>query len=124
MSKHIEGISEDMYKVIALLVWSDKGKSEIAREVGIARETIWRWYQRDDFMKELQKERRSKFAVYGDVATKELMKLVKDDSDKRTQLQAIKMVLGENNLCTDKSQVDINTKETISITLIDEEEEE
>ncbi len=114
--KHIEGISEDMTKAIALLVWTEKTKTEIAQEIGIDRATLWRWYKRDDFMEALQKERRNKFAVYGDVASKELLKLVKDDSDKRTQLQAIKMVLGENGLCNDKAQIDLKTSTEFVIT--------
>ncbi|WP_069999435.1 phBC6A51 family helix-turn-helix protein [Cellulosilyticum sp. I15G10I2] len=124
MPKHIEGITEQMYKAIQLLVWSDKGKSEIAEEIGVARETIWRWYKRDDFMDELQKERRNKFHVAGDVAQKELLKLIKDDSDKRTQLQAIKLVLGENNMCTDKSQIDLKTTQNIKVSFIKDNEEE
>ena len=81
MPKHLEGITDDMAKVISLLVWTDKTKQEIADEVGVNRVTIYKWYKRQDFMDELQKERRNKFIVYGDVASKELMKLVKDDSD-------------------------------------------
>jgi transposase-like protein len=115
MTKHIEGITEQMAQAISLLVWSDKTKTEIADEIGIDRTTLYRWYKRDDFMNELQKERRNKFVVYADVASKELLKLVKDDSDKRTQLQAIKMILGESGLCNDRLQIDQNTKETIVI---------
>ncbi len=122
MPKHIEGITEQMAKAISLLVWSDETKTEIAEEIGVARETIWRWYKRDDFMNELQKERRNKFAVYGDVASKELLKLVKDESDKRTQLQAIKMILGENGLCNDKSQIDINTTTEFVISYFDDDD--
>lgn len=117
--KHLEGITEQMAHAISLLVWTDKGKQQIADEIGVDRVTLYRWYKRDDFMNELQKERRTKFAVYGDVASKELLKLVRDDSDKRTQLQAIKMILGENGLCTDKLQVEQNTNKTIKIEFID-----
>ena len=124
MPKHLEGISDDMAKVISLLVWTDKTKQEIADEVGINRVTIYKWYKRDDFMEQLQKERRNKFLVYGDVASKELMKLVKDDSDKRTQLSAIKLVLGENGIGMDKLQVENTTKSEIKITLFDSEDEE
>ncbi|MDW5300634.1 MAG: phBC6A51 family helix-turn-helix protein [Sedimentibacter sp.] len=122
--KNMEGLTEAQYKAIALLVWTDKGKQEIADEIGVHRVTLYRWYKEDDFMNELQKERRNKFVVYGDVATKELMKLVKDDSDKRTQLQAIKMILGENGLCSDKLQVENTTTTELKITLFDSEEEE
>jgi len=122
--KNIEGLTEAQYKAIALLVWTDKGKQEIADEIGVHRVTLYRWYKDENYMAELQKERRNKFVVYGDVASKELMKLVKDDSDKRTQLQAIKMVLGENGLCSDKLQVENTTKSEIKITLFDSEEEE
>lgn len=122
--KNIEGITDQMAQAIALLVWTDKSKQEIADEVGVHRVTLYRWYKDENYMAELQKERRNKFAVYGDVASKELMKLVKDDSDKRTQLQAIKMVLGENGLCSDKLQVENTTKSEIKITLFDSEEEE
>ncbi len=123
MPKHLEGITDDMAKVISLLVWTDKTKQEIADEVGVNRVTIYKWYKRQDFMDELQKERRNKFIVYGDVASKELMKLVKDDSDKRTQLSAIKLVLGENGFGMDKLQVENTTKQEIRISLVDDEKE-
>lgn len=124
MTKHIEGITEQMAQAISLLVWSDKTKTEIAEEIGIDRTTLYRYYKRDDFMNELQKERRNKFAVYGDVASKELLKLVKDDSDKRTQLSAIKLILSENGLCNDRLQIDNNTTTEIKITLFDSDDEE
>lgn len=123
MPKHLEGITDDMAKVISLLVWTDKTKQEIADEVGVNRVTIYKWYKRQDFMDELQRERKNKFLVYGDVASKELMKLVKDDSDKRTQLSAIKLVLGENGFGMDKLQVENTTKQEIRISLVDDEEE-
>lgn len=119
--KHLEGITEQMAHAISLLVWTDKSKQEIANEVGVDRVTLYRWYKRDDFMNELQKERRTKFSVYGDVASKELLKLVRDDSDKRTQLQAIKMILGENGLCNDKLQVEQKTTEKIVVRLISDD---
>lgn len=122
--KNMEGLTEAQYKAINLLVWSDKSKQEIADEIGVDRVSLWRWYKRDDFMNELQKERRNKFAVYGDVASKELLKLVKDDSDKRTQLQAIKMILGENGLCNDKLQIEQNTTKELKITFFDGENDE
>jgi len=124
MTKHIEGITEQMAQAISLLVWSDKTKTEIAEEIGIDRTTLYRYYKRDDFMNELQKERRNKFAVYGDVASKELLKLVKDDSDKRTQLSAIKLILSENGLCNDRLQIENNTTTEIKITLFDSDDEE
>lgn len=122
--KNIEGITDQMAQAIALLVWTDKSKQQIADEVGVHRVTLYRWYKDENYMAELQKERRNKFAVYGDVASKELLKLVKDDSDKRTQLQAIKMVLGENGLCSDKLQVENTTTTEIKITLFDSDDEE
>lgn len=122
--KMMEGITEQMAKAISLLVWTDKSKQEIADEVGIDRVSLWRWYKRDDFMNELQKERRNKFVVFGDVASKELLKLVKDDSDKRTQLQAIKMILGENGLCNDSLRIDNNTTTEFIISYINNDENE
>lgn len=120
----LDGLTEEMEKAISLLVWSDKTKTEIAEEIGVHRTTLYRWYSNDEFLNRLQGERRKKFVVFGDVASKELIKLVKDDSDKRTQLQAIKMVLGENGLCNDKIQIDQNTTEKIVIKLVDDENEE
>ena len=122
--KNMEGLTEAQYKAISMLVWGDYSKQEIADTVGVHRTSLFRWYKNEKFMEELQKERRNKFAVYGDVASKELMKLVKDDSDKRTQLQAIKLVLGENGIGNDKVQLDINQKQEIKITLFDSEDEE
>ena len=121
--KNMEGLTEAQYKAISMLVWGDYSKQEIADTVGVHRTTLFRWYKNEMFMDELQKERKNKFKIYGDVASKELMKLVKDDSDKRTQLQAIKIVLGENGIGNDKVQLDINQKQEIRISLVDEDEE-
>lgn len=113
----IDGLTEAQIKAIDLLVWSNKTKTAIAKEVGVDRVTIYRWYQDEIFTDELNKQRKVKFKEAGDVAQKELMRLLRDDSDKRTQLQAIKMVLGENGLCNEKTQVDVKTTEEIIITL-------
>lgn len=110
MAKHFDGISEQQYKCIQLLVYSDMSVDEIAKEVGVNRATTWRWRTKDEqFKDELAKERKNKFHVFGDVAQKELMNLVQDRSDKRTQLQAIKMLMSELGYCNDKTQMDLKT---------------
>jgi len=120
----VDGLHDKHMQCIDLLVWSDKTKTEIAREIGIDRVSIYRWYQDDIFIKELNRQRQKKFAEAGDVAQKELMKLLKDSSDKRTQIQAIKMVLGENGLCNDRIQVDTDTTNNIVVTLFDSSKED
>lgn len=116
-----EELTPEMYKAISLLVYSDLNKEEISKEVGINPVTLWRWYKREEFLNELNKERKNKFSVYCDIAQKELGKLITDDSDKRTQLQAIKMVLQENNYCSDKKDITQNTTDTIIISLDEED---
>lgn len=120
----VDGLTEQQFKCIDLLVWTNKTKTEIAEEIGCHRVTLYRWYQDEIFTDELNKQRKIKFKEAGDVAQKELMKLLKDSSDKRTQIQAIKMVLGENGLCSDRIQVDENTTQNIVVTLFNGDNEE
>lgn len=119
-----DGLSLEQKKAIDLLVWTDKLKTEIAAEIGVNRVTLYRWYQNEQFVDELNRQRKIKFTEAGDVAQKELMRLLTDSSDKRTQLQAIKLVLGENGFCSDKLQVTQKTSENIVVTFFDDDDTE
>lgn len=110
MPKHITGLSEQQEHAIQLLVYNDMSIDEIAKEVGVNRTNLWKWRAKnEEFREALSKERKNKFYIYQDVAQKELMKLITDDSDKRTQLQAIKLVMQEEGYLNDKIQVDAKT---------------
>jgi len=116
-------ITDKMREVIYELVYTDKTKTLICQECDISTTTLYRWFHWDEFTKELTKERRTKFNQIGDKAIEKLMKLVEQDDDKRSQLNAIKMVLQENGLCNDRLNIDQITTNNIIVTIATEDEE-
>ena len=115
-------VTDKMREVIYELVYSGKTEKQICIDADISQTTLYNWRKWQPFVDELTKERQRKFNVMGDKAIDNLMRLMNDDSDKRTQLQAIKLVLGECSLLNDKLEVDIKNHD-IKITLDTEEEE-
>lgn len=113
-------VTDKMKEVIFELVYSGKSNTQICLDAGISQTTLYSWRKWQPFIDELTAERKRKFNVMGDKAIENLMKLMDDDSDKRTQLQAIKLVLGENNLLKDSLEVDLKTQ-TIRVSLEDTE---
>lgn len=115
-------LTNQQLKAINLLVYTDKTQDAIADEVDCNRTTLWEWRTKNKkFMDALNKERSRKLNTLGDVAMKELEAILKDNSDKRTQFQAIKAVLKELNVLNDTQQIDQNTTITFNITNNDEE---
>lgn len=113
-------VTDKMREVIFELVYSGKTNTQICIDCGISQGTLYSWRKWQPFVDELTAERKRKFNVIGDRAIENLIKLMDDDSDKRTQLQAIKLVLGENNLLKDSIEVDLKNQ-TIHVSLADTE---
>lgn len=100
-------VTDKMREVIFELVYSGKSNTQICKDAGISQTTLYSWRKWKPFVDELTMERKRKFNALGDKAIDNLIKLAEDDSDKRTQLQAIKLILGENGLLKDNLEVDI-----------------
>lgn len=103
-------VTDKMREVIYELVYSGKSNRQIAKDCGICEATLYAWRKWQPFLDELTAERKRKFNALGDQAIGNLIKLANDDSDKRTQLQAIKLILGENGLLKDSIEVDLKTQ--------------
>lgn len=111
-------VTDKMREVIFELVYSGKSNVQVCKECGISQGTLYNWRKWQPFVDELTAERKRKFNAIGDKAIANLISLMNDDSDKRTQLQAIKLVLGENNLLKDSIEVDLKNQ-TIVVSLED-----
>ena len=111
-------VTDKMREVIFELVYSGKSNTQICKEASISQTTLYNWRKWQPFVDELTAERKRKFNAIGDKAIANLMALADDDSDKRTQLQAIKLILGENGLLKDNVEVDIKNH-TIHVRLDD-----
>lgn len=101
---------------------SGTNKTEACEKLGVSRTTLYNWLDNDLFMDEYRKacERLYKMAL-----GKALNKLDKmmDTNDKRTALKAVENMLKLNNYLGSNINVNENTNETITIRLIDDEEE-
>ena len=113
-----------MQEVIYKLVYGGyKTNREIYEELGIPESTFYGWFKMDVFVKALQKERDSKFKELSSKALKRLEDILVNGGN-REAIQAIGMVLSENEHLKGKTEVTLNTQDTIKISLVDEEKEE
>ena len=101
---------------------SGTNKTDACKKLGVSRKTLYNWIDTDLFMDEYRKacERLYKMAL-----GKALNKLDKmmDTNDKRTALKAVENMLKLNNYLGANLNINENTNETITIRLIDDEEE-
>lgn len=109
------------HQMIAELV-TGTDKKAACEKLGVSRTTLYNWLDTDLFMDEYRKacERLYKMAL-----GKALNKLDKmmDTNDKRTALKAVENMLKLNNYLGANLNINENTNETITIRLIDDEEE-
>lgn len=111
-----------MQEVIYKLVYGGyKTNREIMEEMGIPESTFYGWFKMDVFADALQKERDSKFKELSNKALKRLEDILVNGGN-REAIQAIGMVLGENNHLKGKSEVTLNAQEIIKIKLVDVDE--
>lgn len=113
-----------MQEVIYKLVYGGyKTNREIYEEMGIPESTFYGWFKMDVFAEALQKERDSKFKELSNKALKRLEDILVNGGN-REAIQAIGMVLGENNHLKGKQEITLNAKNEYVVTLLDEAEEE
>ena len=109
------------YEMIAELV-SGSTKVAACEKLGVPRPTLYKWIDNDIFMDEYRKacERMYKMALGR--AMDKLQKLM-ESKDGRTALKATENMLKLNSYLNPKVDVTENTTETITIRLLDDEEQ-
>lgn len=110
-----------MQDVIYKLVYGGyKTNKEIYEEVGIPESTFYGWFKMEVFAEALEEERKAKFKELSNKAMKRLEDILVHGGN-REAIQAIGMVLGENNHLKGKSELTLNTTEiVVSLTDISE----
>lgn len=112
-----------MQEVIYKLVYGGyKTNREIYEELNIPESTFYGWFKMDIFTEALQKERDSKFKELSNKALKRLEDILVNGGN-REAIQAIGMVLGENNHLKGKQEITLNTQNEYIVTILDGEEE-
>lgn len=113
-----------MQDVIYKLVYGGyKTNKEIYEEMGIPESTFYGWFKMEVFAEALEEERNAKFKELSNKAMKRLEDILVSGGN-REAIQAIGMVLGENNHLKGKSELTLNTNSEITITLQDAENNE
>ena len=74
-------LSAKMLKCINLMVYTDKQKQEIAKELNVAGNTISRWMDREDFQDELRREMHRGFNSIAIKARRKLETLMDSRND-------------------------------------------
>ena len=120
--KPLAGLSDVQTEAIFMLVYSNKTNREIYEELNIPKSTWYNYFKQDLFCEELAKVRNAKFKEMSGKALKKLDELL-ESNDARSAIRAVEMVLKENNHLKDKLNLDINQKQEIRISLVDEDEE-
>lgn len=111
-----------MQEVIYKLVYGNyKTNKEIYEEMNIPESTFYGWFKMEVFAEALEKERNAKFKELSNKAMKRLEDILVHGGN-REAIQAIGMVLGENNHLKGKSEVTLNTNEIV-VTLADTKEQ-
>lgn len=102
-----------MQEVIYKLVYGNyKHNKDIYEEMGIPESTFYGWFKMEVFAEALQKERDAKFKELSNKAMKRLEDILVHGGN-REAIQAIGMVLGENNHLKGKSELTLNTTEIV-----------
>lgn len=119
----LAGLSDVQTQALFMLVYSNKTNKEIYEELNVPKSTWYSWFKQDLFTDELAKVRNAKFKEMSNKALKKLDELL-ESNDSRSAIRAVEMVLKENNHLKDNLNLDVNTKQEIRISLVDENEEE
>ena len=109
-------------EMIAELI-SGTNKTDACNKLGVSRATLYGWLDNDLFMAEYRKgcERLYKMAL--GKAMNKLDKMM-DASDKRTALKAVENMLKLNSYLNTNVNITENTNETITIKLIEDDNDE
>lgn len=109
------------HRMIAELV-SGTNKAEACRKLDVSRKTLYNWIDTELFMDEYRKACERAYKLILGKALNRLDKFMEVD-DKRTALKACEDVLKLNNYLGSNINICENTNETITIRLIDDDEE-
>ena len=121
--KPLAGLSNEQSQAIFMLVYGDyKYNKDIYEELNVPKSTFYHWFTQDLFVEELTKARNAKFKEMSNKALKKLDELL-DSQDARSAIRAVEMVLKENNHLKDKLNLNVDTKQEIRISLVDDDEE-
>ena len=108
-------LNANMLKCINMMVYTDKQKQEIARELGVANNCISRWLQREDFQEELKNEMHRGFNSLALKARRRLNQLIDSNNDV-VALGACKEVLNKAGYMeTQKVEQKIDTEIRVNI---------
>ena len=108
-------LNSNMLKCIQLMVYTDKQKQEIVKELGVAPNAISRWMAREDFQKALQEEMQRGFKDLAVKARKKLDKLIDSPND-GVALGACKEVLNKAGYM-ETQKIDANVETTINVSI-------
>lgn len=109
------------YQMIAELV-SGTDKKAACKKLGVGRTTLYGWLDSEMFMTEYRKSCERLYKMALGKALNKLDKMM-DTSDKRTAMKAIENMLKLNSYLSANVNINENANETITIRLIDDEEE-
>lgn len=101
---------------------SGTNKTDACKKLGVSRKTLYNWIDTDLFMDEYRKACERVYKMGLGRAMNKLSKLMEAD-DKRTALKAVENMLKLNSYLNTNVNVCQNANETITIRLIDDEEE-
>jgi hypothetical protein len=122
--KPITGLSNVQSKAIYMLVYEDyKYNKDVYEELGVPKSTYYHWFTQDLFTEELKKARDALFKEMSNKALKKLGQTL-DSGDARSVLKACEMILKENGHLNDKIDITENTNKSITISIVNEQEEE
>lgn len=108
-------LNANMLKCIHMMVYTDKQKQEIAKELGVANNCISRWLQREDFQEELKNETHRGFSSLALKARRRLDQLIDSNNDV-VALGACKEVLNKAGFMeTQKVEQKIDTEIKVTI---------
>ena len=113
-------LNANMLKCINMMVYTDKQKQEIAKELGVANNCISRWMAREDFQEELKNEMHRGFNALALKARRRLAQLIDSNNDV-VALGACKEVLNKAGYMeTQKVEQKIDTTTTINVSITDD----
>ena len=113
-------LNSNMLKCINLMVYTDKQKQEIAKELGVANNCISRWMAREDFQEELKNEMHRGFNSLAIKARRRLDQLIDSNNDV-VALGACKEVLSKAGYdAPQKVEQTIDSVTSIKVDVIDD----
>lgn len=124
MAEIKKNLTQKQQKALELLTCGEgRSYTSIAEEVGVRRETLWRWMSEQQFatfQAELQRINDERWKATVDAARQAAMRLVQNDNQKMVEF----ILKNEGYNPTQKVEADLHTDIVITITNDEEEETE